>query len=258
MNEGSLATYAIDPPTGARLQHYVAAMILVGGVFALGVLPLNRMATPDVLSETQDAVLIDLPPVEAGTRPPGDETPTQQATPPTTTEMPPQRKPDEIDPPKPSTADNKEMKPQAPSFAAILDTPTQPPRQTAPEAAAQEAHEAGSPETAQANVTDADGTETHRASAHQIALWQKALMARLQAARHGLPPHERASGIVKVAFEIDRDGHLVSERIAKGSGSHALDVAALALVQRAAPYPSPPHDAGASQLSFVVPISFKR
>ena len=80
-------------------------------------------------------------------------------------------------------------------------------------------------------------------------------MGRLQAARHGRAIH--ATGVAKIAFAIDREGHLVSARIAHGSGSAAVDAAALGLVRRAAPFPTPPTGAGDKELTFVVPVSFK-
>ena len=241
MSERDGATYAIDPPTGAHLRHYLAAMLVVAGVLGGAVRALDHVASSDAPSDTQDAVLIDLPPAESGAHPQGDDAPTQEAAPASAGAEAPPPQPQDVEPPKP----------------AIVETPTTPPpQQAAPASAPRDAHEAGPPRSARDTNANADDTETHRTSAHLITLWQKALMARLQAARHGL--HEHLSGLVKIAFEIDRDGHLVSERLAKGSGSPALDAAALALVRRGAPYPAPPRDAGAAQLSFVVPISFKR
>lgn len=241
MSERGGAPYAIDPPTGARLWHYLAAMLVVAGALAGAVRALDHMASSDAPSDTQDAVLIDLPPVESGAHPQGEDAPTEEAASASAGAEAPLPQPQDVEPPKPT----------------IVETPTTPPPQQAPPASApKDAHEAGAPQSARENNADADDTEAHRASAHLITLWQKALMARLQAARHGV--HEHLSGLVKITFEIDRDGHLVSEHLAQGSGSPTLDAAALALVRRGAPYPAPPRNAAAAQLSFVVPISFKR
>ena len=53
-------------------------------------------------------------------------------------------------------------------------------------------------------------------------------------------PHRRAasSGIVQLSFSLDRQGHVTSSRIAKSSGSAALDEATLELVRRAGTVPA--------------------
>lgn len=239
MSERRANSFAFDPPTGARLWHYLVAMLVVGLALAGGLRALDRATPADVASETQDAVLIDLPPIEAATHPVGDDAPTQQAAAAAAALAKPE---DKAEPPKPASV-------------ALPKPP--PPQRAATASAPQEAHVPGNSEETRAESTDTDDAEAHRASAHLITLWQKALMARLQAARHGLPHHQRFAGLAKVAFEIDRNGHLVAEHVAQSSGSSALDAAALALVRLAEPYPVPPHEAGATQLSFVVPISFR-
>jgi protein TonB len=45
---------------------------------------------------------------------------------------------------------------------------------------------------------------------------------------------------VKVTFEIDRSGHLLSSAISQSSGDSAFDEAALAMLKRADPFPAPP------------------
>ena len=64
-------------------------------------------------------------------------------------------------------------------------------------------------------------------------------MKRIEAAKRQVGHEPHASGTVKVAFEIDAEGGLASERIATSSGSATLDKAALLLVRRAAPFPAP-------------------
>ena len=56
-------------------------------------------------------------------------------------------------------------------------------------------------------------------------------------------------GSTQFAFSIDGDGHLISHRIVKSSGSAALDAETLALLERAQPYPPPPPElAGREQI----------
>lgn len=46
-----------------------------------------------------------------------------------------------------------------------------------------------------------------------------------------------------IAFSVANDGSIDSINVAQSSGSNPLDVAALQLVQNAAPFPAPPEDA---------------
>ena len=63
-------------------------------------------------------------------------------------------------------------------------------------------------------------------------------------------------GVVTLNFTIDRDGHVLSSRIAKTSGSAALDQETLALVQRAQPFPPPPPQMPGSEFNFSAPVRF--
>ena len=56
-----------------------------------------------------------------------------------------------------------------------------------------------------------------------------------------------------VAFELNDDGSVKSEKLLTSSGDAALDVESLAVVQRAAPFPKPPPGA---QKFFAVDIIF--
>jgi protein TonB len=62
-------------------------------------------------------------------------------------------------------------------------------------------------------------------------------------------------GVTRLAFRIDHDGHLLSSRIVASSGSAALDAEALALLQRAQPFPPPPPELAGSELP-VLPLRF--
>jgi protein TonB len=50
----------------------------------------------------------------------------------------------------------------------------------------------------------------------------------------------REQGVVRLFFSLDRKGMVVASRVAASSGSSALDQEAMALVQRAQPFPAPP------------------
>jgi colicin import membrane protein len=60
-------------------------------------------------------------------------------------------------------------------------------------------------------------------------------------------------GTALIAFELNDDGTVKSEKLLKSSGDATLDVESLALVQRAAPFPKPPPGA---QKVFAADITF--
>jgi protein TonB len=68
----------------------------------------------------------------------------------------------------------------------------------------------------------------------------------------------RLNGTVQVQFVVGRSGDVGSVRLAASSGSPVLDKAALATVQRAAPFPPIPEGAGRSSWTFTVPLAFVR
>jgi len=69
---------------------------------------------------------------------------------------------------------------------------------------------------------------------------------------------QRLRGEVQVAFTVSGGGGVGGVRIARSSGSPVLDRAALETVQRAAPFPPIPADAGRSSWTFTVPLAFTR
>jgi len=69
---------------------------------------------------------------------------------------------------------------------------------------------------------------------------------------------QRLRGEVRVAFTVSGNGSVSGIRIVRSSGSPVLDQAAVATVQRAAPFPKIPADAGRSSWPFTVPLEFRR
>jgi periplasmic protein TonB len=84
-----------------------------------------------------------------------------------------------------------------------------------------------------------------------IATWRSQVLTILEHNKR-YPATARArdeQGVTQFGFRIDADGHLMSRRIVKSSGSAALDAETLALLERAQPYPPPPPDfAGQEQV----------
>lgn len=66
------------------------------------------------------------------------------------------------------------------------------------------------------------------------------------------------AGEALVSFTVGAGGKVMQVALARSSGNAALDKAALAAVDRAAPFPPIPEDAGRSSWSFTVPVYFKK
>jgi periplasmic protein TonB len=66
----------------------------------------------------------------------------------------------------------------------------------------------------------------------------------------------REQGVVQLAFSLDRKGMVVASHIVTSSGSPALDEEAVALLQRAQPFPPPPQELSGDHVALSVPIRF--
>lgn len=114
--------------------------------------------------------------------------------------------------------------------------------------------EAKQQEVAQANQI---GASEQADKAKQ--LWYGQVSALLQ--RHKRYPRMALTrgqeGVVKVRFEVDSQGQLVSVEIIDSSGHRLLDKEALDLVKRVSPLPAPPAVATGEQFRLDVPVSFR-
>jgi len=66
----------------------------------------------------------------------------------------------------------------------------------------------------------------------------------------------RQQGVARLFFALDRDGRVIESRIDQSSGYSLLDAEALAMVERAQPFPPLPDGLARSRLELVVPIQF--
>lgn len=57
-------------------------------------------------------------------------------------------------------------------------------------------------------------------------------------------------------MRMDRDGRIIEHYFQQGSGVPSLDSEALALIDRAQPFPPPPDDVPGETINIVVPIEF--
>ncbi len=84
------------------------------------------------------------------------------------------------------------------------------------------------------------------------------VLARIEAAKRypRLAQLKRAEGKASVSFRLDSQGNLLEAALCDSSGDSSLDQAALAAVQRGAPYPPYPGDAGPMPETFEVTVAF--
>jgi periplasmic protein TonB len=78
---------------------------------------------------------------------------------------------------------------------------------------------------------------------------------RLHLERHKVRPEAKATGVAVVKFIIDPSGKILSREITSSSGSKKLDDAAIATIERSAPFP--PFPSGISREPVVVSVPFK-
>jgi periplasmic protein TonB len=141
---------------------------------------------------------------------------------------------------EPTPPQKEETKPPEPEAEMAIPIP-EPPK---PEPPTQETHATAPPQA--------------KTLPSSVVRWESLLTAHIEHFKR-YPSAARAhgdQGVVKVAFAIDREGHLLASRIVQSSGSTALDEETLAMLARAQPLPKPPTNVLDSELSFVVPVRF--
>jgi periplasmic protein TonB len=95
-----------------------------------------------------------------------------------------------------------------------------------------------------------------RAETDAVAAWQKQIFIRLNASRSFPPQAMGQSGTAKVRFVLDRSGKLISNQILQSSGLKPFDLEAVAIVDRAQPFPAPPAEIDDDRLKLIVPMDF--
>jgi len=101
-------------------------------------------------------------------------------------------------------------------------------------------------------------TQTARVAAAPPPSWVNLLFSHLLRYRQ-YPSSAQANhqeGVVTLGFTMDRNGHVLSRHIVHSSGVPALDVEALALIERAQPLPAFPPQMTEATRSFTAPIKF--
>jgi len=156
--------------------------------------------------------------------------------------------PSDVTPTEPTEQpqENLEEKIEAPSDVAMLPEPKQqvarPVEEDTPPPAPTTAPTEGRQDASGSNL---------------LPQWQKEVSAILE--RNKRYPSEarakRQQGVAKIAFNMDRQGRVLSTRLVASSGSPALDQEALQLTQRAQ-FPPPPVVFAGGEISVTVPVRF--
>ena len=97
-----------------------------------------------------------------------------------------------------------------------------------------------------------------KATPKSITRWESTLAAHIDRFKR-YPSEARThgeQGVATVVFTMDRDGHVLTSRIAQSSGSPALDQETLQMIARAQPMPKPPSEMQGMELSLSVPVRF--
>jgi protein TonB len=89
-----------------------------------------------------------------------------------------------------------------------------------------------------------------------VGQWEAQITLRLADQRRFPPEARGQNGAAKVAFTIDRSGHLTSETLVESTGSPLLDAEAIAMVRRAQPFPPPPPEVREDSSKFELPVVF--
>ncbi|RIK99697.1 MAG: energy transducer TonB [Proteobacteria bacterium] len=205
----------------------------------------------DVLDDI-DAIEVDFTTASFENAPPRDVAPgeeqiqTEQAPPPA----------EQVVEKKEEQQEEQEVIPPTPApepEVALAPTPPKPEEK-------QEEQKEENPNTAppliSSSVTTAPTATAARTAS--IVSWKRKLALHLQRNKRypASAQARREHGTARVAFVVDRHGHVIESRLIKGTGSEALDQETLALLRRAEPLPTPPSDVPGTQFAFSVPFRF--
>jgi protein TonB len=98
---------------------------------------------------------------------------------------------------------------------------------------------------------DSEGARAGRTS------WESELAAHIRRYATYSANGSRESGTARVGVTIDRNGRLLSHRLAGSSGSSTLDSAAMTVIERAQPFPRFPPGMNQAQIALTIPLHLK-
>jgi periplasmic protein TonB len=241
----------------------IAALALHIGGAALALAQLVNDDADDALGAPAIEIGLELssPRQEATDLPPGPESDASVASPavteqkaePKETELPKDTPTETEDPDRVVTPNDAKKPVEDDTKVATVQT------QASQESAAAEATATPSLDNAPVgprSVAPAEGTGKNLERVKTT--WVKKLVAHLD--KHLVYPGERDNKAAKITLglELDRMGHVVSASIVEGSGDPAFDRAALAMIRRSDPVPTPPPVVADEGLKFTLPVIFKK
>jgi periplasmic protein TonB len=157
--------------------------------------------------------------------------------------------------PAPDTPPPLAEQPLAQAAAPVAELPT-------PALGAPPAPPPSAPSTVSNHVADVEAAPAKAPGSEEavappiLRRWRQELIRQIERHKHYPADAKGVTGVAKVAFAIDPTGRLISVSIAASSGSPVLDEAAIDLIRRAEPFPPPPPNLGAGELTFIAPIRY--
>jgi protein TonB len=250
----------------SELTRWAASAVVVIGLHALGAATLLAWHDPVGWGEDSSAIVIDLTPYAPPSDSPDNISPgplPQQAAAPA---PPPQVEPKvEPEPEEIEAKLNPKVEPQQDEKVEVPPAPV-PPVAAVPPPEAVEPPPVTMPEpqpsppaaTPPAPVTTAP-PPPNPVSTAAANKWHKGIQTQIQIiADREAARARRETGVVDIVFSINRQGRVISSRVAHTSPYAALDQAAMGILQKAQPFEPPPAEMPGEEFSFTVPVLFGR
>jgi periplasmic protein TonB len=221
-----------------ELPRWAFSAALIVAIHAGLAFTLTRWHEPVEGSEGTDAIVVDLAPFTSQPSENRDD-------------LAPGPVQEQSDPTPQNDQPEEEQKPEEKALPPVPDAEVQLPQERikTPEEPKQQEN---------TPVLQATAPPKPRPSAAQIASWNRKIALQIERNK-GYPAAARArrqTGIVEVAFTIDRQGRVVTSRIVRTSSFAALDQETLDTIKRAQPFPEPPPNMPGQTFDFTIPIKF--
>jgi periplasmic protein TonB len=98
--------------------------------------------------------------------------------------------------------------------------------------------------------------QIERPTSAALLTWERSMVMQLERHKRYPPQARGEQGVAIISFTVDHQGHLLNSRIVRSAGSAILDADALAMLNRAEPFPTPPPGIADKLLSITVPIHY--
>lgn len=173
--------------------------------------------------------------------------------------VPPLPEPQPLPLPPPKPAPSPEPEPQAEEVAPAQEAEATPPEPFRPEPAAPPRQEAPPPSGTPRDAGAGGSTNVARPGIEAAEARYLDMLSRRLARQRRYPRRariQRLEGEAVVGFELDRHGRVLWRRVQRSSGHSILDREALAMIERAQPFPRLPAALGKATLEVRVPVQF--